>query len=1304
MQDSKLRSRIREHTRGLVRVALIAVICSIASSPLIGVPIGSHAVLGGPTPQASTTDSPGASLGQAPSVRAVPPDGSLGLVTQYALDVQNGTLMPGNQPLTDQNLYEPFYVAYDPTLNRLYLSEGCDMMVLNPSTLTPEAGLAASGGCGVIYLPTTGYLYLSEDSYVVVVNPINDSVVQRIYAPQAGQTTYGLFVYDARANAILVGSALDDSVNVVNLSLGRVVATIYPGYEVDDGAYDPVNANVYLAGYENNTVIEVNSSTWSLHYLYLPSTIFGFLEGVAVDSQTGNVYATSVFYCPGCYGSDNVVELSGQNGSVLAIQGIGSFTTGMVYDSGIDRLFVADSITSRVYVLYPGNLSTAATIYTNAPGSLLYGAWWLAYVPQLNTIYAPTSYQDSVLAISDVSLSVYLSWGGFEQPYAEAWDSGCGCLVVGDWWEDRLYFVNESTYQISRTVYLGGTIRGITYDPTTNQLWVGMGDLVGASGLAVVNGTDGSLVTRLTSGAWFNAPAFDSADQRMYAPSVLASVVDIYNSTNLTYVGQVNASYASNVVWDSENDQVFVSDWESDNVSVLDGSSGSLVTTIHNVPGPNAIAYDPQTSRVYTGDENSPNITAIAPSNDSIAGNISYPPYAAGLAPSPSGDELLVTNDGPEISELNLTTNVSVSIPAGSETAGLAWMPDGVLAASDLTGGVYFLSSGGPTPLTTPALNLTPSFVVLGGTLNVSTSVSDGSGGDSYVYNGLPLGCPSVDAADFTCTPAAAGQFQVTVTVSDSAGESLNGTAYLWVAVGYLVTLSEVGLPADQPWSVHLATGQTFEASDSTITCYEPNGSYGYWLTTANPMYAAPAGLFTVEGSPTSVAVNFSLVYFVVSFSESGLPDDTDWWVNLTNGQSFSSNNSTLSFEETNGTYDYELATSDKEYMSSGAMFAVSGSPVIEPVTFSLVLYSVTFVSSGLPWDIEWWVNLTNGQSFTGEGPDVGLSEPNGTYSYNLSSANPSYRVSGGTFEINGAPTTVAATFVLWTTVTFTETGLPTNTEWWIRLPTGPSQVGFTSVLSLEEPNGTYSYSASTSDTTYEASGGSFTVSGAALEISVAFVRVTFLVAFTASSLPPGTEWWVNVTNGPSEQGTSDTISFQEPNGTYEYSIGTTDKAYEALGGRLALDGAPISISVEFYEITYTLAFTEAGLPTGSIWWVSLAGEGKEYSTLPTLTFEVSNGSYTYTTGTPVTGYNASIGSEPAIVNGSPQTVSLSFQETGGGGSGTSPPSSPASEDWTGIGAAIGVAAAVVAVGTAVAVRRRRLRKGSVPNSPESRR
>ena len=70
---------------------------------------------------------------------------------------------------------------------------------------------------------------------------------------------------------------------------------------------------------------------------------------------------------------------------------------------------------------------------------------------------------------------------------------------------------------------------------------------------------------------------------------------------------------------------------------------------------------------------------------------------------------------------------------------------------------------------------------------------------------------------------------------------------------------------------------------------------------------------------------------------------------------------SSYSFYLTNGSYTYNISTNNKIYHADRGSFRVNGASVSEPITFSKVLYTVTFTESGLPPESTWYVNLSNG-------------------------------------------------------------------------------------------------------------------------------------------------------------------------------------------------------------------------------------------------------------------------------------------------------------------------------------------------------
>jgi hypothetical protein len=113
--------------------------------------------------------------------------------------------------------------------------------------------------------------------------------------------------------------------------------------------------------------------------------------------------------------------------------------------------------------------------------------------------------------------------------------------------------------------------------------------------------------------------------------------------------------------------------------------------------------------------------------------------------------------------------------------------PSGTSTAGDCSpqyvcGGTWaWAPNGSPTPFVEQFV-ATPNPVELGRTTVLTAEVGGGIGPYSYAYTGLPTGCTSINASQLSCRPARAGNFSVTVSVVDSAGNQTSETAVLQVS------------------------------------------------------------------------------------------------------------------------------------------------------------------------------------------------------------------------------------------------------------------------------------------------------------------------------------------------------------------------------------------------------------------------------------------------------------------------------------------------------------------------------------------
>ena len=234
----------------------------------------------------------------------------------------------------------------------------------------------------------------------------------------------------------------------------------------------------------------------------------------------------------------------------------------------------------------------------------------------------------------------------------------------------------------------------------------------------------------------------------------------------------------------------------------------------------------------------------------------------------------------------------------------------------------------------------------------------------------------------------------------------------------YEINFNETGLPSGTSWSVTF-NGTTQSSSTNTIIFTEPNGTYSYTVGIYNGYSASPySGTVIINGAAQNVAITFTRVTYSVTFTESGLPSGTVWYINISNGQSYKSTGTEISLNEPNGTYSYVVSSSNNNYSpnpSSGS-FTVNGSSVSQSISFSEVTYSVTFTESGLLSGTSWSVTLNN-VTETSTNSTITFHEPYGTYSYSIGSVS-GYTASpsSGSITVNGANVNQAVMFTATTT------------------------------------------------------------------------------------------------------------------------------------------------------------------------------------------------------------------------------------------------------------------------------------------------
>ncbi len=444
-------------------------------------------------------------------------------------------------------------------------------------------------------------------------------------------------------------------------------------------------------------------------------------------------------------------------------------------------------------------------------------------------------------------------------------------------------------------------------------------------------------------------------------------------------------SYPDAVAYDSGNGDVYIANGDSGNVSVVDGATGAVIRSISVGSEPGAVAYDVENGNIYVANAGSSNLSVVNGPSDKVVGSIPVGTDPEAIAYDTINGYLYVVNCYSfNVSVIDGASNAVIKwIPVGSNPAGIAFDP---------SNGYLYVADRGSHNVT----------VINGATEKRVKSIPvgfdpSGIGYDSdngYVYVTHP------DRDDLTVingtTDSVVGTIATGERPDSVVADATNGIVYV-----------------PNYWSKDVAV---LNGSTDQVVLDVPVGN----LPDALAYDSGSGYLFVSNGGSDSVSIIDArgCASCKASFNESGLPARTRWWVNLTDGQSFSSLLPTISFKEPNGTYHFSIATTDKEYQyralgESGSTVVVYGSEATKALKFTRVTYRITFTESGLPSGTEWWVNLTNGRTLHSTHSTLSFGETNATYGYTTSSANASYAGESGNFTVNGGVVAEAVQFRL---------------------------------------------------------------------------------------------------------------------------------------------------------------------------------------------------------------------------------------------------------------------------------------------------
>lgn len=296
-------------------------------------------------------------------------------------------------------------------------------------------------------------------------------------------------------------------------------------------ASNPNTNTVYVINQNSNSTSVIDGAT---------NTVTGTItipeahQGIAVDPNTDLIYASA--------GGGNVYVIDGSTNAIVHTINTGAGTVGL-------EQIAVNPVTDTIYVL---------GVVNNMGGG--YGVFVINGATNTVTTSIPLfGYAIMAIAVNSATNTIYVSGEDYSpgQTYS-------------------VYAINGATNTVIDHLQMVGD--GIAANPVTDRVYISNGQTI-----TVLNGTTNTVIGTISqSGDSFYGLGVNPSNDKVYATDGTQFVYTIDGSTNsVVQSTSVGSQYSetNQVAVNTATDMVYVSDTHSNEVSVINGNSGSTTTS-----------------------------------------------------------------------------------------------------------------------------------------------------------------------------------------------------------------------------------------------------------------------------------------------------------------------------------------------------------------------------------------------------------------------------------------------------------------------------------------------------------------------------------------------------------------------------------------------------------------------------------------------------------------------------------------------------------------------------------------------------
>ena len=357
-----------------------------------------------------------------------------------------------------------------------------------------------------------------------------------------------------------------------------------------------------------------------------------------------------------------------------------------------------------------------------------------------------------------------------------------GKVYVGDTGSNDVAVIDEAMNSVS-TTNSEAYPTAVAVNPVTNEIYVASES---SNDVTVIDGASDADVAVVPAGTNPFAMAVNPVTNKTYVANIgnactpttsaCGSITVINGATRAaTNITDPNASAPRDVAINPVTNKIYVANSWSNNLTVIDGSTDTIVATVPAGAAPYAVAVNPSTNKIYVANKNSGTITVVDGSTDTVATGVSVSNGSVALAVDIATNKIYVVNNGIVTVIDGSTDTVAGTVPVGPSPYAVAvnLVPDKIYVANQ--GDACVTSCGsitvidGVTNATTTITNsdvISPTFLAVNPASN-TIYVANGGMGCSSVCNYVSV----IDGTSYTASVSVAGATYNAIAVNPVTGK-----------------------------------------------------------------------------------------------------------------------------------------------------------------------------------------------------------------------------------------------------------------------------------------------------------------------------------------------------------------------------------------------------------------------------------------------------------------------------------------------------------------------------------------------------